>query len=310
MVSQDSFTFDEDQEGGGSKKTKTSGESQRSRFNDLLDIIIDQINSVDDKWEMPWHKISSKPRNAYSGDFYSGFNILLLMTSLSKNQYTRNEWATLRQWNMLGTHVVRGEKGTPILYPITRKSAVDKNSSLDHYRVIAVFNVDQVAGKSNKQMNLFENQVSDIPDLMDFVNRVGATILSGAEAAYYTMANDEIHMPDKKMFFSTDTSTVDETYYSTLLHELIHWTGNERRCNREFGKEFGDEAYAFEELVAELGAAFLCVELEVSNSPRQDHSKYLKGWLSVLKNNKYDLVKAAGYANRAIGYLNKKAARE
>jgi len=304
MVEQVTFTFEDETSNSIENIAITRSETQRDRFNDLLDNIISQIEMVDDRWEMPWHKIREKSRNACTGDYYSGFNILILMTSMEINQYKRNEWATLRQWNMLGTHVLRGEKGTPIIYPVMRNKE-QKDQSLDHFRVIAVFNIEQVAGKSDLQMDLFQAQVAEHPDVEKFIGNTRAKIISGDDSAYYTNLDDAIHLPDKHMFFKTETSTVDETYYSTILHELIHWTGNQSRCNREFGEQFGDKAYAFEELVAELGAAFLCVDLDVSNSPRDDHAKYLKSWLIVLKNDKHNIIKAAGYSNNAIEYLKK-----
>ena len=112
-------------------------------------------------------------------------------------------------------------------------------------------------------------------------------------------------MPDKSKFISTDTSTALENYYSTLLHELGHWTGHQHRLNRIVPTaRFGSESYAVEELVAELSSAFLCAKLGVSSSPRQDHANYLASWLKVLKKDKRAIFYAARQATVAMEYLN------
>ena len=110
-------------------------------------------------------------------------------------------------------------------------------------------------------------------------------------------------MPERERFLGTDTSTPTEAYYGTLLHELTHWTGHKSRCEREFGKRFGDEAYAMEELVAELGAAFLCADIGISPQPRPDHAAYVDHWLKVLKADKKAIFTAASQATKAADYL-------
>jgi antirestriction protein ArdC len=110
-------------------------------------------------------------------------------------------------------------------------------------------------------------------------------------------------MPSPAWFTGSSTSTSLETYYATLLHELTHWTGATYRLGREFGKRYGDHAYAFEELVAELGAAFLCAELGIANEPRPDHAAYLGPWLKVLEEDSRAIFRAASLAQQAVEYL-------
>ena len=110
-------------------------------------------------------------------------------------------------------------------------------------------------------------------------------------------------MPERERFLGTDTSTPTEAYYGTLLHELTHWTGHKKRCEREFGKRFGDEAYAMEELVAELGSAFLCADIGISPQPRPDHAAYVDHWLKVLKADKKAIFTAASQASKAADFL-------
>ncbi len=121
--------------------------------------------------------------------------------------------------------------------------------------------------------------------------------------AYYRPSADSIHMPNLDTFRPTEHSTATEGYYGTLLHELTHWTGAEKRLDRKKGKRFGDQAYAFEELVAELGSAMLCQYLGISVTPRADHAKYLNIWIQKCKEDHRAIITAASLAAKALGYL-------
>ena len=135
-----------------------------------------------------------------------------------------------------------------------------------------------------------------------FVAATGANIVHGGSRACYVPRTDNIHMPPRDMFFGTATSSAAEAYASTKLHELTHWTSAETRCNRQLGKRFGDDAYAMEELVAELGAAFLCADLGITDTPRADHAQYLDNWLRVLKADKKAIFTAASKASQAPAF--------
>lgn len=123
--------------------------------------------------------------------------------------------------------------------------------------------------------------------------------------AYYDRVADLIKIPDRNLFIGTATSSPTEAYYSTLLHELVHWSGNDKRCNRDHSGRFGAKAYAREELVAELGAAFLCAELNISVIPRPDHASYINSWIQVLKSDDKAIFWAAARATDAVAYLNR-----
>lgn len=120
---------------------------------------------------------------------------------------------------------------------------------------------------------------------------------------YYRPSTDTIQLPPREAFVGSATSNPTEAFYSTLLHELTHWTAPEARCNRELGKRFGDAAYAMEELVAELGAAFLCADLGIAAAPRADHAQYLASRLNVLKADKKAIFTAASTAGEAVRFL-------
>lgn len=136
-----------------------------------------------------------------------------------------------------------------------------------------------------------------------FVAATDATIHHGGDRAFYAFASDHIQMPDQGLFTGTTTMTRSEGYYATLVHKLVHWSGAKHRLAREMGKRFGDAAYAAEELVAEIGAAFLCAELGNTQEVRPDHAQYLANWLKLLKSDSRAVFLAAARASEAAGYL-------
>ncbi len=172
-------------------------------------------------------------------------------------------------------------------------------------RGYSVFNVAQVDGYEPDEA---EAPVTDRP-LVErlehaeaFVTATGAQRMNGVDRAFYRPSTDAIYMPPIEAFTGSDTSTPQEAYYGTLLHELTHWTGAEPRCNRQFGKRFGDDAYAAEELVAELGAAFMSAGLGITSEPRADHAQYIESWLRVMKGDKRAIFTAASKASAAVAY--------
>ncbi|MCZ7593674.1 MAG: zincin-like metallopeptidase domain-containing protein [Hyphomicrobium sp.] len=139
-----------------------------------------------------------------------------------------------------------------------------------------------------------------------FIRNTEARIAHGGDRAFYRPSTDTIHMPDEALFCGTDTMTRSEAYFAVLGHECIHWSGAEKRLNRTFGKRFGDHAYAAEELVAEIGSAFLCAELGITEgTPRPDHAQYLSQWLTLLKSDSRAIFTAAARASDAVAYLKK-----
>lgn len=140
-----------------------------------------------------------------------------------------------------------------------------------------------------------------------FIAAIGATIVHKGNRACYIPSRDIIEMPPYRQFIDTPTSSAAEAYYATLLHELLHYASAPDRCNRELGKRFGDSAYAREELVAEIGAAFLCADLSIALEPRPDHAAYLASWIAVLKSDKRAIFTAAALAQKAVDWLVQRA---
>jgi antirestriction protein ArdC len=288
----------------------------------VTNTIIAAIEAGAGEWKMPWHRSGgalSRPVNIASSKAYRGVNILSLWVAAEARGYTSNVWGTYRQWQAAGAQVRKGEKGSLVVFYKELRFNPDgaggddagdnSNDGLTEKRLFArastVFNAAQVDGyEAPSEPDIPAPVEFDPIAVADaFVAGTGARIRYGGDRAYYSPGSDHIQMPPAETFVGTETSTPVEAFYSTELHELVHWSGAKHRLDRQFGKRFGDEAYAAEELVAELGAAFLCADLEVSLIPRPDHAAYVANWLKILKSDKKAIFTAASKAQQAVGYL-------
>lgn len=286
---------------------------------DIHQHITDQIVSLVEKgrgaFKLPWHMPgnSMRPTNVATQRPYRGINILALWASAELSGYSSGLWGTYKQWANTGAQVRRGEKASYVLFYKDAKHETDHETEEDKAtegdrrpvrwvaRASAVFAAEQVDG-----FDISAPPVSPLQQPLQadaFVAATGATIVHGGRRAFYRPATDSIHLPSRDAFIGSRTSTAIEAYYSTLFHELTHWTGRETRCNRNLGRRFGKDAYAMEELVAELGAAFLCAELRVTGSARADHGHYIAEWLSVLNSDKKAIFTAASQASVAVEFL-------
>jgi antirestriction protein ArdC len=280
--------------------------------------IIEAMKTAKD-FQLPWNAPGlGLPINSYTRNSYNGINILSLWAASMNKQFSSNRWATYKQWQCMGAQVRKGQKGSPIviykaLFPNDDTGAVPESGSDDSarpkvlIRSATVFNADQVTGLEipQAQLELSESEPLNRLGLVDtFASNTGAVIKTGGSSAYYSPKQDLIAIPDPESFIGTDTNSPAESYYSTLLHELTHWTGNDKRCFRDLSGRFGDEFYAMEELIAELGAAFLCAQLKVSSVPRQDHADYLANWIKVLSGDSKAIFWASARASESVAYLN------
>lgn len=260
--------------------------------------IIDAIEANPGSFILPWHKqVMGLPKNALTNNHYNGINTV----SLWCMSMPSSTWATYRQWAELGAQVRKGERGSTIIYYSTfERDEGDETKRVPFIKHSSVFNASQVDGWQEPETPRMP-PIERLEAVDRFVAGTGADIHHGGSVACYVPSLDIIRMPDETRFFDTDGRT--ESYYSTLCHELTHWTGHERRLHREGGKRFGDTDYAFEELVAELGAAFLCARLGITQEPREDHSAYIANWLKALKSDKRFIFSASAQAQLAVDYL-------
>ncbi|MHC2338098.1 MULTISPECIES: ArdC family protein [unclassified Bradyrhizobium] len=275
----------------------------------ITDRIVAAIEAGTDKWQMPWHRGSGsrRPVNVASGNPYNGVNILALWIEAQVHGYGSHLWGTYRQWAGKGAIVRKGQKASYVIfYRQIEIEADDTDQNDPRRRLVAratpVFNADQVDGDRTAE-DKPQSAFPPVASVDGFVAATGAIVRSGGRRACFFPSRDEIHMPESSMFTGSATSSASEAYYSTLLHELVHWMAPAHRCNRDLSGRFGRDSYAMEELIAELGAAFLCSELNVWVEPRADHAQYLAHWLSVLRADKRAIFTAASKASEANAYL-------
>lgn len=275
--------------------------------------IIEAIEKGSGEFVMPWHKSGISegiPHNPLSKNTYSGANVLVLWMSQAKFGYSTNKWATFKQWSAKGCTIRKGEKATHCAYYGTNTKTVitdtgdEESNSYLFAKPFFLFNADQVDGYQSEDIVKSPDLTERLANADQFIANTKAEIIEGGSRAFYRPSTDAIYMPDRWRFFNGQTSTATQAYYSTLLHELTHWSGSPDRLARTKGKFFGDPDYAFEELVAELGAAFLCASLGIENEPRIDHAQYVENWLKALKSDKKAIFSAASHATKAMAFMN------
>jgi antirestriction protein ArdC len=285
-----------------------------NQYEAITSKIVDQIEGGTAPWRKPWSNKQgrvSRPLR-HNGKPYSGVNILILWSTAEDRGYASPFWMTYRQATELGGQVRKGEKSELIVYAnkTTKKetngdTGEETERRISFLKTYCVFNADQIDDLPDhfkaRVAATYNNPDQAVKIADDFIAATGAEIRIGGDRAFYSPAHDFIGVPPFESFNSAPD------YYSTKLHELTHWTRHEKRLAREFGrKRWGDEGYAVEELVAELGSAFLCADLglELASEPRQDHASYLASWLQVLKNDSRAIFGAASHASRAADYLH------
>lgn len=268
---------------------------------------------ADGSYRLPWHnwrQSTGRPTNAVTGRPYSGFNVLALWAAAEAHGYSSGRWATFNQWAAAGAKVRKGAKSTVIAFwkPLpggksAAASCTDTGDVLDgsgRGRLLArcfnVFNADQVDGApALPQLVLTPDDKTQAAT--QFIGATGIQIRHGGDLAAYIPSIDQVWLPHAAQFRDLTS------YYAVLAHEAVHWTGAKHRLHRQFGTRFGDEAYGFEELVAELGSAFLCAHLGLSPEPRSDHAAYIASWLKILKNDPKAILTAASKAQEAADFL-------
>lgn len=272
-----------------------------TRFDDVTRQIKAQLEAGTRPWIKPWNGGGMPLPQRCNGEHYQGINIILLWMM----GRTAPTWMTYNQAKQLGGQVRRGEKGTGICYtaPVTTKD----DETYRVYKWYTVFNAEQIDGLPPQYypqpVQDFVNTDKRIIEADTLAASTGADIRHGEAKAYYVPAHDYINMPE----FGEFRSALD--YYSTMFHELVHWTGHKTRMDRKFSRNKTD--YAIEELVAEMGSAFLMAHLGLEATVREDHASYLAHWLKALDNDSKFIFSAASAASQAVTHITAKhAARE
>lgn len=268
-------------------------------YQQVTDRIISELEKGAAPWIKPWTSYSAnEDQNIISKKPYQGINRLILGMS----GYSMPIWGSFKQWQDLGGNVKKGEKGTMIVFykQVSGEKPTESGDSEKYayscLKSYYVFNIDQVEGFEIQKPAAPEKSFNPMPDLEDRLLKTGANIKHGSNSAFYRPSEDSIHLPNK-----TDFKT-ESDYYATALHELTHWSGAKHRLDRTKGKRFADSAYAFEELVAELGAAFLCQDYKIEGDLR--HADYIGSWLKCLKADNKAIFNAAALAQKSANYIN------
>ncbi|ERF77434.1 ArdC family protein [Gallibacterium anatis] len=295
-------------------------------YQEITDRIIAALEAGTAPWLKPWNDPEGNwelPCNAVSGRFYQGVNILLLWIAAEEKGYQQSKWITARAANQLGGYVRRGEKATIIASycPIEREKLDDDGNpiynedgtpEMEQFAILKrypVFNIEQCEGLPS---NMFNTEVKAVcsndemkqyhiySDIRKIIDGMSLTVtMKPSSKAFYHSVTDKIVMPEMKQFNS------EEDFYSVLLHEMTHATGHLSRLNRDgitSGQaKFGNKIYAFEELVAEMGGAFLCAHLGFNKVPQ--NAAYIESWLNILKSDKRAIIKASGFARKACEYM-------
>lgn len=303
------------------KTTKTSKTPKVSKSQEVMekiaDTIIKSIESglAEGKWQKPWvgREGAGVPVNAVTRKNYSGGNVMFLWITGWSLGYTSNEWATYKQWQSIDAQVRKGETGQHVIkwIPKVCKDHSSEESCVSCGRMIpstfVLFNADQVdnyESPASKAKDEFEplNSSERIESVEQFFASLGANVDERAgDMAAYSPSSDRIIMPLFSDFYDA------AGYYATLAHEHIHWTGAKSRLDRDLTGRFGDDSYAAEELVAELGAAMLCGILGIEDQPREDHSLYLRHWVRILRDDHKKLWTAASLATKAVEFCESNA---
>jgi len=273
-------------------------------YQEVTNQVIEALEQDVKPWSCPWDvtQTSGIPSNFDTHKEYQGMNIMLLWMSAQMNRFSSSQWLTFKQAKALGGQVRRGEKGTHIFFykQVEKKSKEldDENETYSMLKTYVVFNIDQIDGldgEDNIESVIVRDDVTLVSEVEYFIESTGAKVSYHGQKAYYRPSTDEVVIPERNRFHST------ENLYATIMHELTHWTGHQTRLVRDNKGKFGSKDYAFEELIAELGAAFLMADFGFIGDVQ--HESYIASWLEVLKNDKRYIFKAAAQASKAHQYL-------
>jgi antirestriction protein ArdC len=292
-------------------RSTRSGADRTSLYDDITNKIIAELEAGRVPWVQPWGTAAAKaplamPANAATGRQYSGINVLILWGAVIEHGFPVQSWLTFRQALSLGGHVRKGERGTTVVYadrfiPDDEKKraqeAGDEAQAIRFLKRFTVFNVGQCEGLPD---DLAVAPPAPEPGLIEprveaLIKATGIAFRIGGNRAFYMPPADYVQVPPPQAYFEA----ID--WHRTALHELGHATGHASRLSRDLSGSFGSKKYAFEELVAEMNAAFCCASLGIVPTVR--HADYIGSWLEVLREDNRAVVRAASQASKAADWL-------
>ncbi|MEI7655460.1 MAG: zincin-like metallopeptidase domain-containing protein [Actinomycetes bacterium] len=271
-------------------------------YTEVTNRIIQSLEAGTPPWIQPWTDHTALPSNLATGKPYRGINILMLCIEAQLRSYPDSRWLTYKQAGEVGAHVKKGEHGTQIVFFKMKEVGDEVEADDEQKRVVpmlrsyTVFNASQLEFLPEKfELRPPPAVWQPLGEAEQLLYETGAVIHHGGNRAFYRPSDDIIQLPPEMWFDQPDD------YYAVALHETVHWTGHPRRLNRVLGRRHGIEAYAYEELVAEIGAAFLCAHVGIP--ARLEHASYIDSWLDSLRRDKRLIFTAAGAAQKAADYV-------
>ncbi len=269
--------------------------------------VLDDLLQGTAPWVKSWTADGPKLPLRSNGIPYTGINVLLLWMEAHEKGYSSPNWMTFRQAAALGGHVRKGEHGAMVVYANTihkteHTDEGDIEKDIRFLKQYTVFNVQQIDGLPTlyyaKPPPKFDSSAQRIAHADAFFRNTGARVVTGDKPSYNNLS-DIITMPALENFSDA------ESYYGVISHEFIHWTKGEGRIARDFGRKiWGDAGYAYEEIVAEMGAAILCADLDIEPVVSPRHSAYIASWIRALQDDRKFIIAAAAHAQRAADYLH------
>lgn len=276
-------------------------------YTEITGKIVTMLENGTAPWRKPWTEggMGSLPLRS-NGAAYQGINVLILWSAAATRGFSSPYWMTFNQAKDIGASVKKGAKSEIVVYVGAfekENEATGEAERVPFLKSYRVFNVEEIDGLAPHYYPAKPQPMDWQHDnrAEDFFAATGATIRHGGDRAYYSPSTDHVQMPDRAAFAQPDA------YYSVLAHECAHWTGAKARLDRTFGKRFGDDAYAMEELVAEMSAAFTAARLGICPEPKPETASYLAGWLRVLKDDRRAIFTAASAAEKATAFLFRNA---
>lgn len=271
-------------------------------YETVTNLIVERLEAGVVPWQMPWKTTSSIPRNLVSKKPYRGFNFWYLLSFGFERPY----FLTFKQVQDLGAKIKKGSKSfMVVLWKMVEYEKDGETEEIPMLRYYRVFRIDDVEGidpvkiLENKSHDHEFDPIASCEQLIEFWYD-SPVIRFNKKKACYIPSLDEVYMPNARTFFK------DEEYYSTVFHELVHSTGHRKRLSRHEkfpNMNFGSKDYSQEELVAEMGAAYLCGICGIENATIDNSAAYIQGWLKKLKSDKKFIVMASGMAQKAVDYI-------
>lgn len=271
-------------------------------YETVTNLIIERLEQGVIPWAMPWQTSDAIPRNLISKKAYRGFNFWYLLSFGFERPY----FLTFNQVKQLEASIKKGAKSFMVIFwkmlEVKKDHEIEEIPMLRYYRVFHIDDVDGIDESRIPKETSHVHEFKAIDSCEELIDKWDDSplIKYGMKKACYIPARDEVHMPDAKHFYE------DEEFYSTLYHEIIHSTGHSKRLNRHQrfpNLNFGSQDYSQEELVAEMGAAYLCGISGIENATIDNSAAYIQGWLKKLRSDKKFIITAASLAQQAVDYI-------